>query len=57
MEHKKKAKVVNKATGNDLEKQKIDLVKLRIKNRFYERDEVFERVVEEILNRTIKPKN
>ncbi len=57
MGQNKKEKVVHKNPANDLEKQKIDLVKLRIKNKYYERDEVFERVAEEILNKNLKPKN
>ncbi len=37
-----------------MEKQKIELVLLRIKNNFYGKDEVLEKVALEIVNESIK---
>jgi len=56
MDHKKKAGESALNSKAAIEKQKIDLIKLRIKNRFYERDEVFDRVVVELLNRELNVK-
>ncbi len=48
----------NMASGestNDLEKRKIELIRLRIKNRYYEKEDVLEKVVEEIIQKNIHP--
>ena len=37
----------------DLEKEKLELIYLRIRNKFYEREEVLEKVVREIMNKEI----
>ncbi|MBD3226278.1 MAG: hypothetical protein GF313_16235 [Caldithrix sp.] len=41
--------------NNDLESQKIELIKLRIKNGFYDRDFVLNRVVEGLINDPLAP--
>lgn len=55
MEQKKKAGEMSDKTQSDgIEKQKIELIKLRIKNKFYERDDVFEKVVRELIRKELK---
>lgn len=48
-------------TDNDafsnIERQKIDLVKMRIKNNYYNRDEVLEKVISEIVRHEISKKS
>ena len=44
------------AKAIDINEQKLELVKLRIKNGFYEKDEVFNKVILEIV-KDIKQKN
>ncbi len=39
---------------SEMEKRKIELVLLRIKNNFYQKEEVLEKVAVEILNNSIK---
>lgn len=39
---------------SDMEKQKRELILLRIKNNFYGKDEVLEKVAEEIVNKSLK---
>jgi len=36
-----------------LEKEKLELIHLRIRNKYYEREEILEKVVQEIMNREI----
>ena len=48
-EPKKESPVRNK----DFEKEKIELIKLRIKNKFYERSDVLENVAASILKKEI----
>ena len=40
--------------ANTLEKQKIELIKLRIKNKFYEKDDVFEKLINELIQKELK---
>lgn len=44
----------NKADSNDFEKQKLDLIRLRIRNKFYDREEILQKVVHEIYEADIR---
>lgn len=45
---------MEKIIFEDVEKQKEELILLRIKNNYYQKEEILERVVEEILENSIK---
>ncbi len=53
---KGKAQKMQNSLSSNIEEQKIELIRLRIKNGFYNRDEVFNRIADEILNKKLKPK-
>jgi len=38
----------------ELERKKIELIKLRIRNKYYDREEILEKVVREIIKNEIK---
>ncbi|MCK5032830.1 MAG: hypothetical protein KAS18_04325 [Calditrichia bacterium] len=40
--------------SEDIQRQKEELILLRIKNNYYHKDEVLEKVVEEILDKSVK---
>ena len=48
---KREGKVESPESMSDLERKKMELVMLRIRNGFYNHEEVLERVVEEILQK------
>ena len=37
-----------------IEDQKIELIKLRIRNKFYDKEDVFDKLVHELLNKELK---
>jgi len=37
-----------------LQDQKLELIKLRIKNKYYDRDEIIQKVIQEIYERDLK---
>lgn len=46
--------MTSKTHTDEIEKQKIELIKLRIKNRFYDRDDVFDKVVSELIKKELQ---
>ncbi len=48
--------MTNTTQVSTIEKQKIDLIKLRIKNKFYDRDEVYNHVINDLINKELKIK-
>lgn len=48
--------MIGKQEQAGIEQQKIDLIKLRIKNKFYDREDVYDKVVLELLNKELKIK-
>jgi hypothetical protein len=54
MNNKKGSKLETKVEKSSLESQKIELIKLRIKNKYYDRDEILQKVVQEMYERDIR---
>ena len=55
MAQKKKAQeMTSKELDDNIERQKIDLIKLRIRNKYYDREEVFERIINELIRSELK---
>ena len=52
----KKEKMIKDETQYSFEDQKIDLIRLRIKNGYYKNHHILESVVKEILHKEIKKK-
>lgn len=52
----KKDKMIKNETPDSFEDQKLDLIRLRIKNGYYKNHHILENVVKEILNKEIKRK-
>lgn len=49
-------KMENKTEAHEFEHQKLDLIRLRIRNKFYEREEILQKVVHEIYEFDIRNK-
>ena len=49
-------KMKNKTEAYEFEQQKLDLIRLRIRNKFYEREEILQKVVQEIYEFDIRNK-
>ena len=54
MNNKRGSKLGTKVEKSSLESQKIELIKLRIKNKYYDRDEILQKVVQEMYERDIR---
>lgn len=53
----KEKKMAKKTTAKmDIEKEKLELIKLRIRNKYYDRDEVLLKVVQEIYEHDFRDK-
>jgi len=39
---------------SDFEEQKLELIRMRIKNKFYDREEILQKVVQEIYEKNIR---
>jgi hypothetical protein len=52
----KKEKMINTESNNSFQAQKLDLIRLRIKNGYYKNQHILENVVKEILEKEIKKK-
>lgn len=52
----KDKKVTKTDLNKNLEQDKLDLIKLRIKNKYYNKEDVLERVASEIVKHEIKDK-
>ena len=46
--------MTSKELDDNIERQKIDLIKLRIRNKYYDREEVFERIINELIRSELK---
>ena len=42
---------------SDFEEQKLELIRMRIKNKFYDREEILQKVVQEIYEKNIREFN
>ncbi len=45
-----------KQTSSDIESQKLELVRLRIRNKFYDREEILRKVVQEMYENDLRNK-
>lgn len=54
MEEDRKSQAKKETIMKNIEKEKLELIQLRIRNKFYEREEILEKVVQEIINREVK---
>lgn len=52
----KDKKVLKTNRKKDLESDKLDLIKLRIKNKYYNKEDILEQVASEIVKREIRDK-
>lgn len=54
MSYKKIPKIESEDGGSSLQDQKIELIKLRIKNKYYDRDDILQKVIQEIYERDVR---
>jgi|GEM_PF-6877347 hypothetical protein len=54
MEEDRISKAKKEKLMKELEKEKLELIQLRIRNKFYDREEILEKVVNEIIHHEIK---
>ena len=52
----KDKKVIKTDRNKDLERDKLDLIKMRIKNKYYNKEDILERVASEIVKREMQDK-
>ncbi len=57
MSYKKTRKIESQNGESRLQDQKIELIKLRIKNKYYDRDDILQKVIQEIYERDIRRDN
>lgn len=53
---KKEKLMHNRSNRSNFQQQKMELIRLRIKNHYYDRDEILKKVVQEVYERNIKNK-
>lgn len=54
MNRKKINKISSEDGGSSLQDQKIELIKLRIKNKYYDREDILQKVIQEIYERDVR---
>ncbi len=47
----------SKASSENIENQKFELIRLRIRNKYYDRDDVLRKVIQEIYDHKFKAKS
>ena len=57
MSSKKTRNIKSENGGARLQDQKIELIKLRIKNKYYDRNDILQKVIQEIYERDIRRDN
>ena len=57
MSCKKTRNLKSENNESRLQDQKIELIKLRIKNKYYDRDDILQKVIQEIYERDIRRDN
>jgi len=53
---KKEIKMTQEVKDKNFEDQKLELIRLRIQNKFYEREEILQKVVQELYEQDLKNK-
>jgi len=54
MSFKKGQNMKSEDERTSLQNQKIELIKLRIKNKYYDRDDILQKVIQEIYERDVR---
>ena len=54
MSCKKNHKIKSEDGGSSLQDQKIELIKMRIKNKYYDREDILQKVIQEIYERDVR---